>query len=159
MTVVAPDPHEIVARLWPGRKAAVEPLGGGITNQNFKVTIEGAAYVLRIGGQDTELLGIDRTVEHGASRVAAEAGIGPKVVKFVEPEGYLVTRFIDGAPVPPDRRFRAASTRSGSSRRIELRRKRTASRSPSSTSQQRPWRTRSRLSAATSGSRPATTTS
>jgi aminoglycoside phosphotransferase (APT) family kinase protein len=52
--------------------------------------------VLRIGGNDTELLGIDRAVEHAASLVAAELGLGPEVVAFLEPEGYLVTRFIVG---------------------------------------------------------------
>jgi hypothetical protein len=34
-------------------------VGGGITNHNFKMTLEGEAYVLR-GGKDTELLGINR---------------------------------------------------------------------------------------------------
>src|SRR5262249_10306133 len=52
--------------------------------------------VVRIGGKDTELLGIDRRVEHEASRVAAGLGIGPEVVAFVEPQGYLVTRFAEG---------------------------------------------------------------
>src|SRR5919204_5928752 len=86
----------IVERLWPGRGAVVEPLGGGITNRNFKVVAGGETFVLRIGGEDTELLGIDRDVEHDASLAAAELGIGPEVVAFVEPEGYLVTRFVEG---------------------------------------------------------------
>jgi thiamine kinase-like enzyme len=51
---------------------------------------------MRIGGRDTELLGIDRAAEHAASCVAAELGLGPEVVAFVEPEGYLVTRYVDG---------------------------------------------------------------
>jgi thiamine kinase-like enzyme len=56
----------------------------------------GETFVLRIGGKDTELLGIDRNVEHRASLAAAALGIGPEVVAFVEPEGYLVTRFVEG---------------------------------------------------------------
>ena len=86
----------IVARVWPGGADAVEPLGGGITNRNFKVTAGGDAFVLRIGGNDTGLLGIDRQVEHTASLAAARLGIGPEVVAFLEPEGYLVTRFVEG---------------------------------------------------------------
>jgi thiamine kinase-like enzyme len=95
-------PEEIAARVWPGRTLELEPLGGGITNRNFKVAVDGDAYVLRIGGKDTELLGIDRSVEHGASVVAAETGVGPDVVGYLEPEGYLVTRFVQGRPIPPE---------------------------------------------------------
>jgi thiamine kinase-like enzyme len=95
-------PEEIAARLWPDRQVRLEPLGGGITNRNFKVDVGGESFVLRIGGKDTELLGIDRSLEHAASLAAAEAGVGPEVVAFVEPEGYLVTRFLDGRPIPPE---------------------------------------------------------
>jgi thiamine kinase-like enzyme len=90
----------IAARVWPGREVELEPLGGGITNRNFKVTIGGEAFVLRIGGKDTALLGIDREAEHAATSIAADLEIGPEVVAFLEPEGYLVTRFVEGSPLP-----------------------------------------------------------
>ena len=96
------NPEPIVERVWPGRTAEIEPLGGGITNHNFKVSVDGKVFVLRVGGQDTELLGIDRDAEYSASITAAELGIGPEVVEFLEPEGYLVTAFISGRPVPPE---------------------------------------------------------
>jgi thiamine kinase-like enzyme len=82
--------------LWPGREARIEPLSGGITNRNFKVEVDGEAFVLRIGGRDTELLGIDRYVEHEASIAAARLGLAPEVLRYER--GYLVTRFIDGEP-------------------------------------------------------------
>jgi thiamine kinase-like enzyme len=88
-----------VERLWPGRRANVTVLGGGITNHNFKVEVDGAAYVLRMGGAKTGLLGIDRAVEHAASLRAEEIGIGPPVADFVASEGWLVTRFIEGQPI------------------------------------------------------------
>jgi thiamine kinase-like enzyme len=88
--------EEVVERVWPGGVDSVEVLGGGITNHNFKVAVGGQLYVLRIGGNDTARLGIDRRVEHEASLAAAALGIGPEVVAFVEPEGYLVTRFVEG---------------------------------------------------------------
>jgi thiamine kinase-like enzyme len=105
------QPDAIVERVWPGKQATVEPLGGGITNRNFRVRVEGCDYVLRIGGKDTELLGIDREAEHRASLVAAELAVGPEVVAFVQPEGYLVTRFIAGSPVPPDEMRRPETLR------------------------------------------------
>ena len=87
---------EAVERVWPGGVDSVEVLGGGITNHNFRVSVGGERYVLRIAGRDTAVLGIDRRIEHEASLAAAALGIGPEVVAFVEPEGYLVTRFLEG---------------------------------------------------------------
>jgi thiamine kinase-like enzyme len=88
-----------VERLWPARQARVAELGGGITNRNFKVTVEDEAFVLRMGGAKTSLLGIDREVEHTAGRRAFEVGVGPEVVHFEPSEGWLVARFIDGLPI------------------------------------------------------------
>jgi thiamine kinase-like enzyme len=96
---------EAVLRVWPDGASRWEVLGGGITNHNVKVTRPDGVYVLRIAGKDTDLLGIDRHAEHDATLAAAAVGVGPQVVGFVEPEGWLVTRFIDGA-VPPVERMR-----------------------------------------------------
>ena len=94
--------EEMVERIWPGAHPQIEVLGGGITNRNFKITLGDGAYVLRIGGKDTQLLGIDRRAEHEASLAAAAVGVGPEVVAFIEPEGYLVTRFLEGDVVEPE---------------------------------------------------------
>ena len=89
-----------VERLWPGRRAKVTALDGGITNRNYKVEVDEDVLVLRMGGAKTGLLGIDRAVEHAASLRAEEIGVGPPVVDFVASEGWLVTRFIDGRGIP-----------------------------------------------------------
>ena len=101
----------VVGRLWPGRSATILDLSGGITNRNYKVDVDGAAFVLRMGGQNTSLLGIDRATEHAASLRAAEIGVGPEVEAFIEPEGWLVTRFIEGRSVPPEEIRRPAGIR------------------------------------------------
>ena len=77
-------------------------LSGGITNRNFLVSgaADGSRYVVRLAGNDTHLLGISREVEHAATVAAAGVGVGPEVIAFVRPEGYLVTRFIEGNPIP-----------------------------------------------------------
>jgi thiamine kinase-like enzyme len=96
------EAEAIVGRLWPGREATIERLAG-ITNHNFVLTIGDDRLVLRIAGRDTEYLGIDRRREEAAARMAARAGIGAEVVTYVEPEGYLVTRFIEGSPISSER--------------------------------------------------------
>jgi thiamine kinase-like enzyme len=90
------EAEQIAERVWPGQAVTIEPLGGGITNRNFKVEVGSDAFVLRIGGDDTHLLGIDRSAEAAATRTAAELGLGPEVLAFIEPEGYLVTRYVAG---------------------------------------------------------------
>jgi thiamine kinase-like enzyme len=116
---VTPELADAVERVWPGRGARFEVLGGGITNHNVKVEVDGEVYVLRVAGHDTELLGIDRGVEHAATCAAAALGVGPEVVAFVEPEGWLVTRFIDGV-IPPAASMRepAALARIGTALRL-----------------------------------------
>ena len=68
-------PATAVERLWPGRKAVVTALSGGITNRNYRVDVNNSSFVLRVGGNDTGLLGIDRSVEHAASLRAAEVEV------------------------------------------------------------------------------------
>jgi thiamine kinase-like enzyme len=100
---MAPSPEEILARVpqWSGAKGLkVTPLGGGITNQNFRVETAEGSFVLRISGANTNLLGIDREVEYAANRAAAAIGVAPEVCYFLRPEGYLITRFIEGRPIP-----------------------------------------------------------
>jgi len=84
-----------------GAELILRALSGGITNRNFLVDVAGRddRYVIRLAGNDTHLLGISREVEHAATVAAAGVGVGPEVTAFIRPEGYLVTRFIEGSPV------------------------------------------------------------
>lgn len=73
----------------------MQPLGG-LTNANYLVTVDAERFVLRVSGQNSALLGIDREFEREALEAAAAAGIGPDLVHVLLPEGHLVTRFIEG---------------------------------------------------------------
>jgi thiamine kinase-like enzyme len=96
-----------------GRELTLVPLSGGITNRNFLVTASATAdrWVIRLAGNDTHLLGISREVEHAATVAAAGVGVGPEVAAFIRPEGYLVTRFIEGSPVSDEAVHRPATLR------------------------------------------------
>lgn len=75
---------------------------GGITNLNFKIDADGKSYVIRLAGEGTDQLGIRRDVEYAANFAAGQLGIAPEVVYFIEPEGHIVTRFVNGKRLPPD---------------------------------------------------------
>lgn len=91
-------------------------LSGGITNQNYRVDVDGESFVLRLCGAKTALLGIDRVNEYTANRAAADIGIAPEVIAFGDLEAsgegsYLVTRFIRGREIPPSEMRQPATIR------------------------------------------------
>lgn len=71
----------------------IEPLGGGMTNLNFKVSDGNQQYVVRLGDDDPVHL-ISRRNETETCRAAFETGVSPELV-YSEP-GVLVVRFIEG---------------------------------------------------------------
>ena len=89
---------EAVARvsLWAGTKVDVSQLSGGLTNENYLVEAGGQRYVMRIPGQSTELLSIDRANEVFNTKAAATTGIGPRVLEHIPGLDVLVLEFIPG---------------------------------------------------------------
>src|SRR6185436_10265232 len=82
--------------LWKGLQIAISPLSGGLTNENYLVESDGQRYVMRLPGQSTELLSIDRENEVFNTKAAASTGIGPKVLEHVGGLDVMVLEFIDG---------------------------------------------------------------
>ena len=90
--------EEAVARvsLWKDEPVKVSTLSGGLTNENYLVEAGGVRYVVRVPGQSTELLSIDRANEVHNTRAAATTGIGPKVLEVVPDLDVMVLEFIPG---------------------------------------------------------------
>jgi thiamine kinase-like enzyme len=90
--------EEAVARasLWRGKQVAISPLSGGLTNENYLVEAGGERYVVRIPGQSSELLSIDRANEVYNTRAAADTGIGPRVIEHIPDLDAMVLEFIPG---------------------------------------------------------------
>ncbi|MFN8021603.1 MAG: phosphotransferase [Acidimicrobiales bacterium] len=88
----------LVARVpeWAGRDPQIRPLHGGITNRNYVVDVDGVDWVVRVPGERTELLGIDRANEREAAERAAELGIGPPVLGELPGVRTLITQLVPG---------------------------------------------------------------
>ncbi|MDH3635357.1 MAG: phosphotransferase family protein [Gammaproteobacteria bacterium] len=71
----------------------IEPLSGGMTNLNYKVTDGDEQYVVRFGEDDPVHL-ISRANEIASCRAAFEIGVSPELVHHEA--GILVVRFIEG---------------------------------------------------------------
>jgi len=80
----------------------VEPLPGGLTNQNYKVVTPDGSYVIRISHKDSGLLAIDRENELHNTIAAAEAGVGAPFVAALPEHDALVIGFLEGRALTPD---------------------------------------------------------
>lgn len=89
---------DAVARvsLWKGQESKISQLSGGLTNENYLVEAAGQRYVMRIPGQSTELLSIDRANEVYNTKAAASTGVGPRVLEHIPGLDVLVLEFIPG---------------------------------------------------------------
>jgi len=90
--------QEIVASVpdWSGKPVSVDRLSGGLTNENFKVRVEGWAFFVRVPGESTDLLAVDRDNEVFNARAAAEAGVGPRVLHYLPLFHAMILEFLDG---------------------------------------------------------------
>jgi thiamine kinase-like enzyme len=88
---------------WATAELTVAPITTGLTNRNFRVGVAGeGTFVVRLPGERTEVLGIDRSCEAEATRRAAALGIAPSVRGDLPGRHTLITEFVDGRPAEPD---------------------------------------------------------
>ena len=102
MDDISPILHRI-PQLASAAPAEITELTGGITNKNFKITVDGESFVLRMGGNETAHLGIDRQVEYECTHLAAQVGVAPEPIAFLAPEGYILARFVSGKGIPANK--------------------------------------------------------
>lgn len=81
--------------IWRG-EIRIEPMGGGLTNLNYRVESGGRTFAVRTGNDDP-LLGISRRNELACTGAAAALGIAPAIVHSAP--GVLVSEFVAGTPL------------------------------------------------------------
>lgn len=89
--------EEAIARVddWKGAKITYERVTAGVTNPNYKVTVDGKSYFLKIPGAGTEAF-IDRPNCHQANLIAAKVGIGPKVEYYFPDTHVEIFEWLEG---------------------------------------------------------------
>ena len=90
--------EEVVSKIeaWNGKNVSIQSLSGGLTNTNFKVEVDGVPFFVRVPGESTELLAIDRNNEYHNTKAAAEAGVGPQVLFHFPEYDVMVLEFLNG---------------------------------------------------------------
>jgi thiamine kinase-like enzyme len=93
-----PGIDDVIAAIpdWAGRNVTVEPIAAGLTNANFRVTVDRQPVFVRIPGPSTELLAVDRANEAFNTAAAAESGVGPRVLDRLPALGALVLEWLPG---------------------------------------------------------------
>ncbi len=87
---------------WHGAITAVDPLPGGITNRSVRVTTINGSFVVRVPGEQTDMLGIDRRAEAAITIAAGAAGIGPATLCEIPALGTVVCDFIEARTATAD---------------------------------------------------------
>src|SRR5258708_15202935 len=90
------DDAVALVSLWKGEAVNVRALWGCVSNENCLVEAHGMRYVIRVPGQSTELLSIDRVNEVFNTKAAATTGIGSGVLEVVPDLDVMVLEFIEG---------------------------------------------------------------
>ena len=95
---------EVVSNIseWQGKNISISSLSGGLTNSNFKVEVDGTSYFVRVPGESTELLAVNRENEYHNSKAAFVAGVGPKVLYHLPEYNVMVLEFLHGKTMSKD---------------------------------------------------------
>jgi thiamine kinase-like enzyme len=96
--------QDVVSKIgaWTHKDISIHALSGGLTNTNFKVEVDGTPYFVRVPGESTELLAIDRNNEYHNTKAAGEAGVAPKVLHHIPEYNVMVIEFLDGQTMSQD---------------------------------------------------------
>ncbi|HEX8024668.1 MAG TPA: choline/ethanolamine kinase family protein, partial [Candidatus Limnocylindrales bacterium] len=92
------DVVEVIAKAagFDRRQLRVTPIEAGLTNQNYRLDVGDRTYFFRRPGAATELLAVDRENELYNTRAAAEAGVGPKVLRIDKVTGGMLLEWLPG---------------------------------------------------------------
>jgi thiamine kinase-like enzyme len=90
--------EEVVQNIdvWRGRQIEFHEMAGGITNENFRVIVDGQSYFVSIAGADTEFLAVDRENKYHNTLAAAATGVGPQIIHYLPDCQVMVLEFIKG---------------------------------------------------------------
>ncbi len=100
-----PTIDQVIERvtLWRASEVEVSPLAGGLTNENFLVRAPASAYVVRIPGEATDLLAVDRANERFNAEAAATTGVSPRIVEYLDEWSVMVLDYVPGETMSAER--------------------------------------------------------
>lgn len=94
---------DVISRVeeWKNKQVEIQELTEGITNYNYKVTVDDQCYVVRIPGTGSDIF-IGRDVELHNTLSSSDVGVGAHVFHFFESDHVIVSEFIEGTVMSPE---------------------------------------------------------
>lgn len=94
---MSPSIEEVIAAIpaWAGADVSATAIAAGLTNQNWRVAVDGVHHFVRIPGAATDLLAVDRANERHNTRAAATAGVGPAMLHELPAWDVFVLAWVD----------------------------------------------------------------
>ena len=87
-------------RSWPiplkSRPNLVSTMDKGLTNKSYLLAAEDELLTLRINAQNSEQLGINRSLERLILNALRDTRLTPELLFYAEHDGFIVSRFIGG---------------------------------------------------------------
>jgi thiamine kinase-like enzyme len=81
-------------KMHTGKLLEVVPISGGMTNRNYRLETEKGRFMLRLAGERTALLGINRNHEFTSAKIAHQLEVGVEAIAYLEHHVAILTRFI-----------------------------------------------------------------
>ena len=76
--------------------AMFTPLLGGLTNLSYLINVKGRRFTLRVEGENSKELGIDRNVELSVHDALIHSGVTPNIVFHNPSKHYWIREYVDG---------------------------------------------------------------
>ena len=83
--------------MFEGRDLQISPLSGGHMNGVFLVGVGDERFAVRVPGQASEILEMDRAAERYNAGAAAETGVSPRILDYLDDANVMVLEFVEGA--------------------------------------------------------------
>jgi aminoglycoside phosphotransferase (APT) family kinase protein len=74
----------------------IRRLAGGSVNRSYRISTPAGRFVMRLSATTDAWLAQDRSVERAVHRVAADAGIAPRIVHADDNDRWLITEYVAG---------------------------------------------------------------
>ena len=101
---MTPTIDQVIAAIpdWAGRTVTATPVPAGLTNQNYRVEVDGTPLFVRIPGAATALLAVDRANELHNMRAAATAGVAARLVRALPEWDVFILEWLPGSTMSND---------------------------------------------------------